>query len=109
MPAPLSCPSFFFYLEYEYPNSLKGVYMTKSGSRRNYEIVGSLLSRARRTRRMSQTRLAEKLGRQQGYISRCEVGDQGVNLVELHDYCRVLGISLQDFVKRFERAMRRKK
>ena len=83
--------------------------MTKSGDHRSYEIVGELLCEARGEARLTQMKLAKKLRQTQGFISRCENGERGLNIIELRRYCRVLGITLPEFVNRFKRAMHRKK
>jgi transcriptional regulator with XRE-family HTH domain len=47
--------------------------------------------------------VARKLGKPQSFVSRYEAGERRLDLVELHDVCNALGVSLVEFVSRFER------
>lgn len=55
---------------------------------------------------LRQEDLAEKLGQPQSFVSRYESGERRVDLLELGEICRALGLSLSDFVKRFEKGDR---
>lgn len=46
--------------------------------------------------------LAEKLRQPQSFVSRYESGERRLDLLELRQVCAVLGVSLTDFVRRFE-------
>ncbi len=49
--------------------------------------------------------MAEALGFPQSVVSKWESGERRLDLLELRDVCEALGISLVDFVKRFEKAL----
>lgn len=51
---------------------------------------------------MRQTELAARLGCPQSYVSKYESGQRRIDLVELEAICQALGVTLGEFVKRFE-------
>lgn len=54
---------------------------------------------------MIQTVLAERLGRNQTYVSNVELAIRRLDLVELRDYCAGLDIGLGDLVARWEKRL----
>lgn len=67
----------------------------------NLELAG-LLRQLREDAGMVQTTLAERLGRNQTFVSNVELAIRRLDLVELRDYCVGLDISLGDLVDRWE-------
>ena len=61
-----------------------------------------LLREVREGAGLRQMELAERLGKPQSFVSKYESGERRLDLIELHQVCRVVGISLVDFVGRFE-------
>jgi transcriptional regulator with XRE-family HTH domain len=61
-----------------------------------------LLRKVRIDRGLRQQELAERLGRPQSFVSKYESGERRLDLVELKFVCQALGVSLCDFVRRFE-------
>jgi len=51
---------------------------------------------------LRQTELAARLGYPQSYVSKYESGQRRIDLVELEAICQALGITLGEFVERFE-------
>lgn len=51
---------------------------------------------------MIQDDLSRKLGRSQGFVSKYELGDRRIDLIDMADICDALGISFLDLAKRFE-------
>lgn len=51
---------------------------------------------------MSQVELAARLKETQSEISKFERGERRLDLVQLGWWCKALGYSLSDFVKRYE-------
>ena len=51
---------------------------------------------------MIQGELSRKLGRSQGFVSKYELGDRRIDLVDMADICDALGISFLDLAKRFD-------
>ena len=54
---------------------------------------------------LRQSDLAACLGRPQSFVSKYESGERRLDLVELRQICQAVGISLEEFVRRFERSL----
>lgn len=80
--------------------------MAKPIHRGEYETVRALLRELRTGARMKQTELSRALGKPQPYISAIETGHRRVDLVEIRDICKVLGVTLVEFVTSLEKALR---
>ena len=65
-----------------------------------------LLRKAREEAGVLQADLARKLGRKQGFVSKYELGDRRLDLLDLAEICDALGISFVELVKRFDDARR---
>ncbi len=63
--------------------------------------LAALLRQVRQDANLTQLQLAEKIGQTQSYVSKYESGEQRLDLIELEAVCRVVGISLSDFVERY--------
>lgn len=68
--------------------------MTKRG-------LTSVLRQIRLDANLTQAALAERLGQSQSYVSKYESGEQRLDLVELGEICKAVGISLRDFVDKY--------
>ncbi|MDX1947277.1 MAG: helix-turn-helix transcriptional regulator [Pirellulaceae bacterium] len=64
-----------------------------------------LLKQVRRGAGLNQVDLAQRLGEPQSFVSRYETGQQRLDLLELRQVCRALGLSLTEFVQRLERQL----
>lgn len=64
-----------------------------------------LLRDIRGEKDLKQTELARKLGRQQNFVSLYERGVRRLDVLELREVCKALGITLGTFVKRLERRL----
>jgi transcriptional regulator with XRE-family HTH domain len=53
--------------------------------------------------------LAKRLKVTQSQVSKCERGEVRLDLVQLRTHCQALGISLPEFVGRFEEEIRSRK
>ena len=62
----------------------------------------SLLRQMRLDAGLRQEDLAEKLGEPQSFVSRYECGERRLDVLELRQICRIMGISLSEFVRRLE-------
>ena len=71
------------------------------------QITG-LLRQLRLDAGLRQEDLAKKLRRPQSFVSKYEIGQRRLDLVELREICRALDIPLVEFVKRFEKAVGRR-
>ncbi len=65
----------------------------------------ALLKQARLDAGLQQRDLAEKLGTSQSVVSKIETGERQVDLLELRQVCLALGVGLDEFVRRLERAL----
>jgi ribosome-binding protein aMBF1 (putative translation factor) len=85
--------------------------MEKSGprlraNRKKQKALLSLLRQARVEAGMRQEDLARSLAMPQSVVSKFESGERRLDLLELRDVCQALGISLVEFVSRFEGMIR---
>jgi len=71
--------------------------------RDRHELLAQLLRDLRNQSNLTQTGVASALGKPQSYVSKYESGERRLDLVELSDLCRVLGVSLHDLVSLFEK------
>ena len=56
---------------------------------------------------LRQVDLADALGVPQSMISKLEVGERRIDVLELRKICNALGISMLDFISRFEKELDR--
>ena len=63
------------------------------------------LRAARRRAGLTQMGLARRLGETQSFVSKCERGERRIDVVELRHFCKALGVSLTEFVRRLDREM----
>ena len=47
---------------------------------------------------LTQEELADKLGREHNFVSRCELGERRVDLIEWLSLCRTCGVRPEDFL-----------
>lgn len=77
--------------------------MEKSTFTREYQCLKGLLRQYRIKAGLTQVQLAVKLGETQSFVSKCERGERRLDLVQLKEFCRAIGIALGAFVVDFER------
>jgi transcriptional regulator with XRE-family HTH domain len=68
-------------------------------------VLATLLRSVREQAGLRQVDLAEALGRSQSWVSDYEAGQRRLDLVELRSICGACGITLRQFVNRFEKAL----
>ena len=66
------------------------------------ERLCALLRQIRIEAGLRQTDIAHRLGQPQSFVSKYESGERRLDLLELRQVCQALGITLGDFVRRFE-------
>jgi transcriptional regulator with XRE-family HTH domain len=71
-------------------------------NRRKQEILLTLLRQAREGKGLRQADVAEALNCPQTRVSKYELGTRRLDLLELRDVCKALGVSLVDFVRTFD-------
>jgi transcriptional regulator with XRE-family HTH domain len=84
--------------------------MEKSGprltaNRKQQKVFLSLLRELRLQAGMRQTDMAHALGKPQAFVSYYESGARRLDLLELRQICKILGMSLIDFVRKFEKLL----
>ncbi len=66
----------------------------------------TLLRQIRLDAGLSQIELAQRLGLAQSFISKYEQGERRLDLLELRQICQVVGMSLEEFVRKFEDSLK---
>lgn len=64
-----------------------------------------LLKAVRTEKTLTQEQLAKKLGREQNFVSLYERGVRRLDVLELREVCKALGITLKTFITRLERRL----
>ncbi len=79
--------------------------MEKSIYTREYQVLLRLLRETRERAGVTQVELARRLSQTQSYVSKIELGDRRLDLIQLRTILAALGAGLGDFVARFEGAI----
>lgn len=74
--------------------------MEKSIFSQSYVLFLKHLRTARRQAGLTQKDLAQRLGHNQSFVSKCERGERRVDVIELRHFCQAIGIPFEDFVHR---------
>ena len=85
--------------------------MEKSGprltaNRKQQKVLLSLLRQLRTEAGLRQVDMANALGKPQAFVSYYESGARRLDLLELRQICGILGVSLTEFVRKFEKLVR---
>jgi transcriptional regulator with XRE-family HTH domain len=70
------------------------------------KLMTELLRGIRLEAGLTQVELAARVGKDQAYVSRYESGQRRLDLLEVREICQALGITLEEFVKRLEKAIK---
>jgi transcriptional regulator with XRE-family HTH domain len=73
-------------------------------SRRYGALVDTLIA-VRRKQGLTQEDVAKRLAMTQSWVSKCERGARRLDVVELDMWCDALGVSLTEFLRRYNRAV----
>lgn len=76
--------------------------MNKKLYKKRWKFFREVLIMERKNRNVSQKNLAKKLGIEQSFVSKTEIGDRRLDVIELLEYCDAMGLTLTDFVFRME-------
>ena len=76
--------------------------MVKELYKKRWKVFREVLKIERKHHRISQKRLALLLGIEQSYVSKTEIGDRRLDVIELMEYCDAMGLTLTEFVFRME-------
>jgi transcriptional regulator with XRE-family HTH domain len=70
-----------------------------------YAQLLRLLRETREQANVTQTELAERLGRSQSFVTKFERGDRRLDAIQLRTICQALGTDLVSFVAELERRL----
>lgn len=76
--------------------------MNKELYNKRWKIFREVLKIERKYHKISQKRLAKMLSIEQSYVSKTEIGDRRLDVIELMEYCDAMGLTLTEFVFRME-------
>lgn len=68
--------------------------------------MGGALRDLRLEAGLTQIQLAKKLGKLQPFVSKYEAGERRLDLLEVRQICKTLGVSLQAFLRRLDRLLK---
>ena len=68
----------------------------------HYDKLQELLRRMRTEAGLRQADVARSLDRPQSFVSKYESGERRLDFIEMRAVCRAIGISMEEFVRRFE-------
>ena len=74
--------------------------MPKSVHTRQYKLLLGTLIKARKSRALTQTQVAKRLGRPQSFVAKYENGERRLDVVELIAVAKILGIDPAKVVAR---------
>jgi transcriptional regulator with XRE-family HTH domain len=77
----------------------------KSKGAKDQKIVEALLKELRVNSGMRQIDVAAALGVQQSMVSKYEVGERRLDILEIRDICDLFGVPLEGFIKELERRL----
>ena len=81
--------------------------MPKSTHTPEYRVLRELLRELREREGVLQADLAERLGVPQSYVSKSENGERRLDVLEVREWCRGLGVAFVEFSKELDRRLRR--
>lgn len=79
--------------------------MAKSVYSQEYQVFLEQLRVAREEAGLTQRQVAQRLGRSQSFVAKCEQGHNRVDVAQLVEFCRALGVPLLDFMQRYAEAL----
>ena len=79
--------------------------MEKSIFSDDYMLFLQLVRNARKRAGLTQEDVANRLSKTQSFISKCERGERRLDIVDVRDFCKAIGLTLPEFVGEFEEAL----
>ena len=83
--------------------------MEKSLHSEGYSLFLRQLRATRKSAGVTQIELAKRLDETQSFVSKCERGERRIDVVELREFCRALGVPFNEFTGRLDAGMTRKR
>lgn len=81
--------------------------MKKSIHTRDYEVFRRQLREARERAGITQVELAAKLETTQSFVSKVELGDSRLDVIQLRAILDAIGVRLADFIDQLEKELNR--
>ena len=75
------------------------------GTKKERQLLQTLLRQVRKNAGLRQIDLAERLNRPQSYVSKYESGEKSLDLLEIKEVCLALGIPLVEFIQLMEKIL----
>ena len=72
-----------------------------------YGLLLEQLIAARKRAGVTQKQVAERLGKEQSHVSKCEHREREISIIDLWHWCEVIGIPMSEFIKEFEAALQK--
>jgi transcriptional regulator with XRE-family HTH domain len=79
--------------------------MEKSIFTDEYAVLLAVLRETRRAAKLTQIQLAERLGQSQSFVSKVEIGERRLDVIQLRTICHALGTTLPAFVAKLEKRL----
>ena len=79
--------------------------MQKSLYTAEYTLFLEMLREQRERAVLTQIEVAERLGATQSFVSKCERGERRLDVIELRDWCKSIGISPVSFMADLEKRL----
>lgn len=76
-------------------------WMSRSFHNDGYQLFQAMIKELRREKGVTQEALAESLGMPQSYVSKYELGERRLDLIETFEICRALNTDFVAFVQKF--------
>ena len=80
--------------------------MQKFAPRSHQAALLKVLRETREEMGLTQVQLAHRLKRHQSFVSKTELGERRLDVIELRLVCKGIGITLAEFVRRLEQNLR---
>ena len=80
--------------------------MDQKTRRRQQPVLRKLLRQLRKEAGLRQRDLAVRLGQPQSFVSKYEIGDRRLDVLELRQVCMAMGVPLTAFIKRLEQLLK---
>ncbi|MDC7813727.1 helix-turn-helix domain-containing protein [Pseudomonas sp. BLCC-B112] len=81
--------------------------MPKTIYKPEHAVLLTLLKKHRKAASLTQVQCSKALGRPQSFMSDVESGTRRLDIVQLRDLCKVLGIGLTGLIAEFEGALQK--
>lgn len=100
---------FHFGLYHARASATRPSLMEKSIYTDEYGVLLALLRATRQSAGITQVQLAKKIGQSQGFLSKIEIGDRRLDVIQLRTICHALGTTLPEFVTNLEQRLAAKR